>query len=103
MRTHQISVTVENDRIQVTPDPLEMFKSDEVQWAGSNARKFSIEFDGPGPFGSRTLDHLGATARSKPMTNGRFKYTVVSDEDPGLRLDPIIIINEPPTGAEGAG
>jgi hypothetical protein len=103
MRTHQISVTVENDRIQVTPDPLEMFKSDEVQWAGSNAAS--------SPSSSTDLVRSGAVrsitrerqARSKPMTNGRFKYTVVSDEDPGLRLDPIIIINEPPTGAEGAG
>lgn len=100
MRTHRISVTVENDRIQVTPDPLEMFKTDEVQWAGSNARRFSIEFDGPGPFGNRRLEHSVATATSKPRTNGRFKYTVVSEENPGLRLDPIIIVNEPPSGTE---
>jgi hypothetical protein len=28
---------------------------------------------------------------------GRFKYTVVSDENPRLKLDPVIIIDPPPT------
>ena len=98
MRTHKISVTVENDRIQVTPDPLVMFKTDEAHWAGTNARKFSIEFDGDGPFGSRTLAHAVATGKHKPTAKGRFKYTVVSDENSGLRLDPIIIVDEPPSG-----
>lgn len=100
MRTHKISVTVENDRIQVSPDPLVMFKSDEVQWAGSNARKFSIEFDGDGPFGARELKHAAATEKNRPTANGRFKYTVVSEENPGLRLDPVIIVDEPPSRQE---
>ena len=97
MRTHTISVTVENDRIQVTPDPLVMFKTDEACWAGTNARRFSIEFDGDGPFGSRTLAHEVATGVQTPIAKGRFKYTVVSEENPGLRLDPIIIVDEPPS------
>jgi hypothetical protein len=97
MRTHTISVTVDNDRIQVSPDPLVMFKSDEVHWAGMNARKFSIEFDGDGPFAARQLTHAAATGKQRPTTKGRFKYTVVSEENPGLRLDPVIIVDEPPS------
>jgi hypothetical protein len=100
MRTHKISVTVDNDRIQVNPDPLVMFKSDEVQWAGSNARKFSIEFDGESPFPARELKHAAATAKHQPQANGRFKYTVISEENPGLRLDPVIIVDEPPSRQE---
>ena len=100
MRTHKISVTVENDRIHVTPDPLVMFKADEVHWAGMNTRKFSIEFDGDGPFGARELKHDMANAKNRPTAKGRFKYTVVSEENPGLRLDPVIIVDEPPSGSK---
>ena len=97
MKTHKISVTVDQSSIQVTPDPLVMTQADEVHWAGMNARKFSIEFEGAGPFGSRQLKHAEATSKRKPGSKGRFKYTVVSDENPGLRLDPVIIIDQPPT------
>ena len=99
MRTHKITVTVENDRIHVTPDLLTMFKSDEVHWAGMSARKFSIVFDGNGPFEVRELNHPMATAKNRPTTNGRFKYTVVSEENPDLRLDPVIVVDEPPSGS----
>jgi hypothetical protein len=99
MRTHKITVTVDHDRIQVNPDPLVMFKADEVQWAGTNARKFSIEFDGDGPFGNRRLEHAVATGTNRPNAKGRYKYTVVSEENAGLRLDPVIVIDEPPSGS----
>ena len=99
-RTHEIAVTVEKDRIQVEPDTLTMTSNDEVYWKGTTPRGFSIVFDGEGPFASREIRHADATTgRHKPRGKGRHKYTVVSDENPGLELDPVIIIEEPPTGS----
>ncbi len=72
MPTHRISVTVEADVIE-----------------------------GDGPFGNGRLDHAAGVGGQKPRVKGRFKYTVVSEENPGLRLDPVIIVDPPPTsGAE---
>lgn len=103
MRSHTISVTVDASTIRVDPETLVMTMRDEVRWAGTNARGFSIEFDGDGPFGARRLAHAAATTRQTPRTKGRFKYTVVSDEDSGLRLDPVIVIDPPPTGGSQGG
>ena len=101
MPTHKISVTVEADVIRVQPETLVMTTLDEAQWAPTNGRRFTIEFEGDGPFGNRRLDHAVAIGRQKPRVKGRFKYTVVSEENPGLRLDPVIIVDPPPTsGAE---
>lgn len=100
MKTHSISVTVEKDSIQVTPDPLVMNSLEEVQWTGKTARKFSIVFEGAGPFASSRLAHSAASTRQRPGAKGRFKYSVVSDEDPSVMLDPIIIVEEPPTHDE---
>jgi hypothetical protein len=101
MSSHTISVTVDAGVIQVTPETLVMTTQDEVKWTGTNARGFSIEFDGEGPFGGRRLAHAAATTRQTPRNKGRFKYTVVSDENPGLRLDPVIVVDPPPTGSQG--
>ena len=98
MASHRISVTVDQAAIKVTPETLTMTSADEVQWAGTNARKFSIVFDHDGVFGKRELPHAVATNRQRPRVKGRFKYTVVSADNPGLKLDPIIIVEEPPTG-----
>ena len=97
MKTHQISVTVDANTIRVSPDPLVMTLVDEIHWAGTNARKFSIEFEGSGPFANRELTYADATTKRKPQSKGRFKYTVVSEENPGLRLDPVVIIDPPPS------
>jgi len=97
MKTHTISVTVDSDAIRVQPDTLVMTTQDEAQWAASNGRRFSIEFDGNGPFGTGRLAFAKATGRLKPVVKGRFKYTVVSEEDPALRLDPVIVVDPPPT------
>ena len=97
MRSHTISVTVGKDSITVEPETLKMTTQDEVQWTGRNAKKFSIEFEGNGPFGASRLSHSTATAKQKPHVKGRFKYSVISDDDPGLVLDPDIIIDPPPT------
>jgi hypothetical protein len=97
MPTHRISVTVEANVIRVQPETLAMTTLDEVQWTPTNGGRFTIEFDGDGPFGNRRLDHATAIGRQKPRVKGRFKYSVVSEENPGLRLDPVIIVDPPPT------
>jgi len=98
MATHQISVTVDDAAIQVDPNTLMMTSADEVHWAGTNPRKFSIVFDNDGVFGRRELAHEVATTRQRARIKGRFKYTVVSSEKPDLKLDPVIIVVDPPTG-----
>lgn len=100
MRSHTISVTVDSNAIRVEPDTLVMTTVDDVRWAGANAGRFSIEFEGEGPFGSARLAHAVATGTQRPRTKGRFKYSVVSEENPGLRLDPVIIVDPPPTSGD---
>ena len=97
MKTHKITVTVEQAAIRVNPDSLTMTRDDEVHWAGTNPRKFSIVFDGTGPFASRELKHETANSKQKPRATGRFKYSVVSEENPGLRLDPEVVVQDPPS------
>jgi len=97
MRTHTITVTVDQGSIQVEPDELTMFSNDEVQWAGTNARKFSIRFGGKSPFGASELAHNVATTKQRPTVKGEFKYSIVSADDPSVVLDPIIIVEEPPS------
>ena len=96
MAAHSITVTVNADSIRVEPDTLVMTSNDEVRWAASNAREFSIEFESPAAFGP-TLSHAVAKTNQRPRAKGRFKYTVVSSDNPSLRLDPAIIIEDPPT------
>lgn len=98
MAVHRISVTVGSSAIQVSPDTLTMSAADDVFWEGANPQKFSIAFDGPGPFNAATLSHSAATSKARPIRRGRFKYTVISESNPSLKLDPIIIVEDPPTG-----
>jgi len=97
MPNHRIEVTVDKDSIRVSPETLSMTMADDVQWTGTNSKKFSIVFDEDGVFGQRTMGHSMATAAQKARRRGRFKYSVVSEDDPGLMLDPIIIVGDPPT------
>lgn len=96
MATHTISVTVGTSAIQVQPDTLTMNSKEEVRWAGTNGRRFSVEFDQEGAFGKR-LTHGEASSARRPLRVGRYKYSIVSDENPALKLDPIIIVEDPPT------
>jgi len=96
-KTHTIAVTVGKDSIRVEPDTLTMTLRDDVKWSGSG-QKFSIVFDGTGPFATRELGHDAATRSQRPGTKGHFKYSVVSAADPKVKLDPIIIVEEPPSG-----
>jgi hypothetical protein len=98
-RSHTIAVTISGRSITVKPERLVMYTIDDVCWAGQNAHKFSIVFDNPAPFG-RELKHTDATRKQKPKAGsktGQYKYSVVSEETPGLKLDPDIIIDPPPT------
>lgn len=97
MVTHKVDVTVQGTEIQVSPDTLVMTAADEVYWSGTNARQFSIVFDNDGPFGERTLGHARAVSKQKPKFTGRFKYTIISAENPNLKLDPVVIVQDPPT------
>ena len=97
MNTHTIAVSLEKGELQVSPDTLVMTSNDEVQWSSRTGHRFSIEFDGPGPFASRTLNHDDAGTRRRATAKGRFKYTVVLESDPSVKLDPIIVVEEPPT------
>ena len=96
-KTHKVAVTVEAAAIRVVPETLLMTSNDEVHWVGSNANKFTIEFDSTGPFADRRLTHDMATTKQKPKRTGRYKYTVISVENPALVLDPVVIVEEPPT------
>ena len=98
MPRHTISVTVGNDTIRVVPETLTMTALDEVRWAGVGPRKFSLVFDSDRAFGRRELHHEAASVHQRPATTGRFKYTVVSGDDPKVVLDPVIIVEDPPTG-----
>jgi plastocyanin len=95
--THRISVSVEEGSIRVEPDTLTMSSQDEIHWAGTTSRGFSIEFEGRSPFAERKLSHAQAQGKRRPASTGRFKYTVISDANPGLKLDPVIIVEDPPT------
>ena len=97
MARHRISVTVEKDRIQVVPDTLSMTAADDVHWRDTNGRAFSIRFDDERAFGMREMEHRVAISPMRARARGRFKYTVVSAEDPSLKLDPVIIVGDPPT------
>lgn len=100
MKSHTISVTVDSNTIRVSPDPLVMRRTDEVQWEGKTARRFSIQFGDKTPFDQRELSHDVARGRLQPKTKGRFKYTVVAEDNPSLILDPVIIVEDPPTQSE---
>ena len=93
-----ILVTVEENAIQVSPEVMDMTNLDPVSFRSTNGRGFSIAFDGSGPFAGRVLEFGEATSTRLPVRNGRFKYSVISDENPGLILDPVIIVEDPPTG-----
>ena len=98
MATHRISVTMGSSAIQVSPETLTMSAADDVYWEGASPHRFSIRFEGQSPFAEAQLPHSQAGDRKRPMRRGRFKYTVVSEQDPSLMLDPVIIVEDPPTG-----
>jgi hypothetical protein len=100
MKRHKVSVTVEGRAIRVSPDPLVMTTNDELHWGGTGSHRFTIEFDGTGPFAARMLGHDAATSPQRPKQRGRFKYTVALESDPSVRLDPEVVVNPPPTTPE---
>ena len=97
MRRHKVSVTVQGRAISVSPDPLVMTSDDELHWGCSTAHRFTVEFEGASPFASKMLGHDVAAAPQKPKSRGRFKYTVALESDPSVRLDPEVVVGDPPS------
>jgi hypothetical protein len=97
MKRHKVSVTVDGRSIRVSPDPLMMTSDDELHWSCSGPQRFSVEFEGAGPFANRKLGHDAATSPQKPKSRGRFKYTVALESDPSVRLDPEVVVGDPPS------
>jgi hypothetical protein len=97
MNTHRISVTVDKAGIKVTPETLVMTSLDEVHWGCGTSHRFLIEFDGATPFANAKLGHDAANTKQRPRNHGRFKYTVILESDPTVRLDPAIIVEPPPS------
>ncbi len=97
MNTHRISVTVDKAGIKVTPETLIMTSLDEVHWGCATSHRFLIEFDGATPFANAKLGHDTANMKQRPTKHGRFKYTIVLESDSSVRLDPVVIVEPPPT------
>lgn len=97
MKRHKVSVVVEGRGIRVSPDSLTMTSDDELHWDCSSAHRFTVEFDGTGPFANAKLGHDSATTPQKPRSRGRFKYTVALESDPSVQLDPEVVVTEPPS------
>ena len=97
MKSHKVSVHVQGRTISVSPDPIVMTSADELLWGSSGADRFTVEFDGVGPFPNRHLAHDMATAPQRPTRTGRFKYTVALESDPSVILDPEVIVGDPPS------
>ena len=94
-KSYCVDVTVNPNTIQVSEDHLIMNQQDDVCWRSTNGRGFTIRFEGFSlPFESRAMDHVSA-ARPRRAGLGKYKYTVVSADDPGLELDPIIEVVDP--------
>ena len=99
MATHTVTISIEGRSISVDKPKVKMGELDDLQWRGNEG--FSIEFDSPrSPFG-QVLDHARAQGLNRPQVGyiaGSYKYTVISDRDKSIKLDPVIIIDPPPTG-----
>jgi len=97
MKRHKVSVVVEGREVRVSPDSLTMTSEDEIHWGGEGSLRFTVEFDGAGPFANRVLGHDEANSPKRPTRTGRFKYTVALESDPSIRLDPEVIVGDPPS------
>jgi len=100
VNTHRILVTVDKSGIKVAPETLVMTTQDEVHWGCKTSHRFSIEFDGATPFAAAKLTHDTANTKQRPKKQGRFKYTVALESDPSVRLDPVVVVDPPPTHPE---
>ena len=97
MKRHRVMVTVEGRGIRVAPDPVVMTSEDELHWGCTSSHRFTVEFDGRGPFANAKLGHDAASTPQKPRARGRFKYTVALEADPSVRLDPDVVVGDPPS------
>lgn len=104
-RSVTINVTVGETSISVDPDTCHVKRAQDIQWAAVNSQPFRIEFANESPFQEMVLDFSAATTPRQVRSEAEmkdYKYTVVSERNPGVKLDPIIIIDDPPSGAFGS-
>ena len=96
MSLHVVNVTIQGKTITVDLDPVRIHDQSTIQWVGNEP--FSITFKETGPFGAR-LSHSQAQEPRKPNQgwHGRYKYTIISDQDSSIVLDPIVIVDPGPT------
>jgi hypothetical protein len=94
---HVVKVTINGKTISVDKDRVTVHQDSFVQWSGNEA--FSITFQDPGPFGAR-LNHADAQKPHGPNKGftGSYKYTVTSDRDSTIELDPFVIVDPGLTG-----
>jgi hypothetical protein len=97
VKRHKVSVSVQGRTITVSPDSVEMTSADELHWSSPGADRFTVEFEGEGPFANRRLAHDMAASPQRPTRTGRFKYTVALESDPSVSLDPDVIVGDPPS------
>ena len=95
MKRHKVSVVVEGREVRVSPDSLTMTSEDEIHWGGEGSLRFTVEFDGAGPFANRVLGHDEANSPKRPTRTGRFKYTVALESDPTMNSKRSVAIFKP--------
>jgi len=98
--TKQINVTVSGRSISVDVEQCGLKHQDTVVWASTTGDAIRIEFTGESPFDAASLSYAEATTARSPRRDAEmsdYKYDVVLESDPSIRLDPIIIVEDPPT------
>jgi len=97
MAHHTVTVTIQDGRIKVDQDTVEIHEDSFLNWKGNEP--FTIEFQNGNAFG-KSLNHSRATQFMQPRPGypGTYKYTIISDRDRTIKLDPTIIVQPGPTG-----
>lgn len=91
----EVEVVFEGGSItRVSPDPVHVPLGGEVVWKSSSRLPFSIVF--ADPFFEHAIRFGNATRGLVAMNVGKFKYSVVLESDPSVRLDPEIEVDPPP-------
>ncbi len=92
---YMIQVTIEGSAISVDPNELTVPQGEKVIWNTKGNETFTIMFEGQGPFWTEVLTFDAATSPQHALNRGRFKYSVVKDSDPAVRLDPMVVVDPP--------
>ncbi|NNF06124.1 MAG: hypothetical protein HKN21_05135 [Candidatus Eisenbacteria bacterium] len=99
-----VHVTVGEDSISVDPETIHMRREDRLRWVGKNPKRFAVVFEKDSPFDEVEIDDEKVKRSQQPRRNAEFmkyKYTVISTENPSVMLDPLVIIDPPDTNPDG--